>query len=106
MRDQFKGFKRETVLGEGGEEEAPIEETVEPAIPIGKNYQIIGTLKWEFHKPTEDIHKIIQTNDEDFEKNILQCGFVIFDTSRNMETIPEAKRVLQSTLNNFPYMIK
>lgn len=96
-------MRKETTFDEVDEEEVPTEENenIEQILPIGKNYQIIGTLKWAFHKPTEDIYKVIKSTDEKFDKEVLKCGFFIFDATKNMDVIVDAKKVLQSMLNNY-----
>lgn len=83
------------MMGEG-EEGALGEEAEQPPMLTGEKFRIIGTLEYDFHKPSEDIAKVIHPSDENFDAYILQCGFIIFDATRYLDAIEDAKNVLKS----------
>lgn len=46
----------------------------------GEKYQIVGCLQEKFHKPTEDIHQVIDDSKADkLLPEILKCGFIVFN---------------------------
>lgn len=93
-------MSKEEVGGEGEEEEAqPEENELATNLPIGEKYVIIGTLKHEYHKPTEDISQVIKTSDENYNQKLLQCGYIIFDASTNLEVKSDALDALQGNYN-------
>lgn len=99
IADQLYGIPKQEKQEEGGEEEeeAENEETLvtpklesEPSV----KYEIIGTLHKPFHKKSEDILFTMREESEDFFENIMKCGFVIYDITKDPEEIPKALSTL------------
>ncbi|XP_018322860.1 adenylate kinase 7-like [Agrilus planipennis] len=82
----------------GGEE--MLEEEEEKSRPVyfgpdmAKNYEIIGTLRYQFHRPTEDISKVIKETDEDFFTQVFNCGFIVYDITEDPSQIQDALDML------------
>lgn len=99
MTDQIYGASKEGVDFGEGEEEVPTEET-ETLIKLptaSARYEIIGTLKEIFHQKSEDILYTVNPNFKDtYKHELLCCGFLIFDISKNKEVIPKVLEALDS----------
>lgn len=95
ITDQFQDVAKEgEELGEGEEDVQPEEPVEKGETHLGQKFQVIGTLKYDFHTPSEDILFVVDKSENDFEEKFLQCGFSIFDVSRNLYAIPEARNAL------------
>lgn len=60
-----------------------------------EKYEIIGTLEYNFHKQSEDISSILDESKQDeFIEEIMKCGYIIYDITKNEKEIPKALAVL------------
>lgn len=73
--------------------------------PIKQTYKIVGTLQNKnYRPPIDDISGIVHEEDHEiFIKEILQCGYIIFDITQYPEEIPKALAALKGK-NNFLYL--
>ncbi|GJQ87854.1 hypothetical protein Trydic_g1126 [Trypoxylus dichotomus] len=95
LADQVCGALK--IVGGGGEEGAEEEELQKPPKVIGdlgEKYEIIGTLQIPLHKKSEDILYTINEGDENFIKEILKCGFVIYNICGDKNEISKALNTL------------
>ncbi|KAF5275019.1 hypothetical protein FQA39_LY06956 [Lamprigera yunnana] len=101
--DQVFGSKRnstgtiEEVEEEYEYDEGEMEETETKEVTeeIPHNYEIIGSLRKSYHKPTEDITFTLQEEDDDFMSKIMKCGFVVYDITQDPQQIPKALATLE-----------
>lgn len=86
----------EAELEMGGEDEMePEEKPKEGKATLPKvNYEVVGTLQYPWHKKTEDISKTLDETQPDFIQEVLKCGFVIYDITKNENEIPKALATL------------
>lgn len=79
----------------GGEEMESEEKTkiVKPNVPKF-NYEVVGTMQCSWHKKTEDITKILEETQPDFTQEVLKCGFVVYDITKDENEIPKALVIL------------
>lgn len=83
-------------LEAAGEEETEPEEKPKeqkPAVPKMK-YEVVGTLQYPFHKKTEDILHVLDEASPDFMQDVLKCGFVVYDITKDDNEIPKALATL------------
>ncbi|CAH0551263.1 unnamed protein product [Brassicogethes aeneus] len=90
--NQIYGASRIIGMDEAqGEEEANQNMEV---IPQNK-YEVIGTMQFGFHKPTEDILFTLSDEDEEkFHVELLKCGYIIYDITQNPDEIKKAINTL------------
>lgn len=84
--------------GEGEMEMAP-EEEMEPEEKSVKNilkfkYEVVGTLQYSFHNKTEDILQVLNEASSEFTEEVLKCGFVVYDITKDKNEIPKALATL------------
>lgn len=79
----------------GGEEMEPEEKSKpgKPIIPKFK-YEVVGTLQYSWHKKTEDVSLVLDEADPEFMQNVLKCGFVVYDITKDADEIPKALATL------------
>lgn len=102
------GGGADVIPGEGGEmdEALGMDEEMEgddklkqKDAGIAYNYEIIGTNEYYFHKKSEDIlYTIDETNQEQFINEVLKCGYIIFDITKDEKEIPKALETLRGLL--------
>ncbi|XP_017781619.1 PREDICTED: adenylate kinase 7-like [Nicrophorus vespilloides] len=80
--------------GEGIEEEEKVSKV--QVSTFGLKYEVIGTMRHKFGKQSEDISKIISENDkEEFKKEVMRCGYILYDISQDEAEIPKALETLK-----------
>lgn len=62
------------------------------------NYEIIGTREHYFHNKSEDIlYTVDESNQDEFINEILKCGYIIYDITKNEKEIPKALETLRGS---------
>lgn len=88
----------------GGEDEMePEEKPKKDKITIpGVNYEVIGTMQYNWLKKTEDILQTLDETQPNFMQEVLKCGFVVYDITRDeneigkaLETLKEMEKLVQ-----------
>lgn len=94
------------MAGEGGEmdealgmdEEMDTDDKKQKDTGFAYNYEIIGTREYYFHNKSEDIlYTVDESNQDQYINEILKCGFLIFDITKNEKEIPKALEALKSS---------
>lgn len=83
-------------MGEGLDEEPETDRNkVNKIIGPSHKYEIIGTLEYDFHNKSEDIlYTIDESKEEEFMSEIMKCGYIIYDITKNKSEIPKALATL------------
>lgn len=78
-------------------EEALVEDLQTPHnlqhLPTDK-YIVFGSLSTPYAEPSEDISYILNEDDNNFDIEILNCGFIIYDITKKPAEIPKALKTL------------
>lgn len=95
-RDEMMG---EGGMGEGlgiGEElETESKEKAHKSLVLQNKYEVVGTLEYSIHNKSEDIlFTLDENNQEEFLAEILKCGYIIYDITKNESEIPKALATL------------
>ncbi|KAF5274111.1 hypothetical protein FQR65_LT04509 [Abscondita terminalis] len=115
LSQQIHGAKRLSVSGEGEEEmceegdefvagEDVESEMIKPQQPVGKKYEVIGSVYKTRSGVPEETLFVTNEEDENFMTNIMKCGFVVYDISQNPNEIVKALATIREIYNKIETM--